>query len=230
MVNDFKAIIFDVHKTLVDDVGFPRERIWELMKQSGASLDLNEYYELYDSITQKLFYWPAIEEFIEIKEIHRRRLQLIYSHFGVHREVESDVRFLWDSLAECNLYPEVESALRTLSENYKLALLTNADNDDPLLEIVRSTGVKFDAIVTSAAARCYKPKKEIFDYTLDKLKLGAEKAVMVGDSLVADVLGAANAGIFSVWVNRSGKKRGNDFPEPNLTVRDLSELTDFLNS
>jgi FMN phosphatase YigB (HAD superfamily) len=44
-----------------------------------------------------------------------------------------------------------------------------------------------------------KPAPGIFLYALDALSVAPEQAVMVGDSLTADVAGAQDAGIFAIW-------------------------------
>lgn len=44
-----------------------------------------------------------------------------------------------------------------------------------------------------------KPHPAIFQHALDALHVPAEQAVMVGDSLRADIIGAQRLGIFSIW-------------------------------
>ncbi len=44
-----------------------------------------------------------------------------------------------------------------------------------------------------------KPDSYIFQYALDALNVAPEEAVMVGDSLGADIVGAKRLGIFAVW-------------------------------
>jgi 2-haloacid dehalogenase len=223
-----KGIIFDIHKTLVDDSGFPREKIWGLIEQSGVIVDRERYFELYDKITRRLFNWPEIHPFIKVREIHRKRLQQIYQHFGVSRDVESDLNYLWESLSGCKMYPETPEVLEKLSKRAKLALLTNADSDDPLIEIIRASGVTFEAIITSDQVKCYKPDRKIFEVILKKMGLKPNEVIMVGDSLIADVAGAKNSGIYSVWVNRTGKMINNGLPAPDWEIQNLNELLNLV--
>ena len=73
-----------------------------------------------------------------------------------------------------------------------------------------------------------KQKKEYFDAVFARIPdFSAESAVMVGDSLTSDVLGAKNAGLRSVWFNPKGQPR----PENgivDLEIKDLTELSPLL--
>ncbi|OQX87699.1 hypothetical protein B6D60_03400 [candidate division KSB1 bacterium 4484_87] len=226
-IENVKGIIFDVHKTLIDDSGFPRDRIWRLIEESGVKVNHEIYFELYDKITKRLFNWPKIKPFIRVRDIHRRRLEEIYRHFRVKRDVNRDLNFLWKSLEKCQFYPEVLNVLQKLSPKFQLALLSNADSDDPLLKIVMSSGIKFETVVTSAQAECYKPDRKIFDFTLEKIGLLPNEVIMVGDSPISDIAGAKNAGIHVIWVNRQGQKLNDNAPKPDWEVKNLTEMYDL---
>ena len=112
-----KAVIFDVHRTLVDDSGFPREKIWKLLQESGANFSMDEYYHLYDELTHQLFQWDKIIPFIKIREIHKDRLRKFYTMFQVDRDIDEDVKYLWDEMETSRLYPEVPEVLRTIAKH-----------------------------------------------------------------------------------------------------------------
>ena len=75
-----------------------------------------------------------------------------------------------------------------------------------------------DALVTSEGVGVAKPARRIFDEALDRLRLAAAQAVMVGDAWRTDIEGAAAAGIRPVWFNR---RRGSS---PNPDVAELAAL------
>ncbi len=50
----------------------------------------------------------------------------------------------------------------------------------------------------------------------------------VGDSPVADVLGARSAGMPVAWLNRLGVPRPEKAPEPDMEAPDLTALADLL--
>ncbi len=219
------GIIFDVHKTLVDDSGFPRERIWKLLRQSGVDFEMSEYYRLYDALTKELFNWPEIHNFIKIRDIHRERLNTFYRIFHVHgRDVEEDVNYLWRSMGESSIYPEVPEILHHLKSHYQMGILSNADNDDPLIEILLKHGFEFDAIITSESAKAYKPKPVIFQKIMESMNCEKHEVILIGDSLISDVLGARNFGIKVIWVNRTGKVLEENHPHPDYQIQNLSQL------
>jgi len=224
LLNNIKALIIDVHRTLVDDTGFPRDRIWRLLEDSGVKVDFDSYYRLYDNLTKKLFNWPQINPFVTIHEIHRRRLKQFYQQYGVIRDIEADLNFLWEGMGSSEIYPEVPPVLKRLKRRYPIALLSNADNDDPLIQILLDRGFEFDAIVTSEQCGCYKPNAKIFSHVLEELQLNADDVIMIGDSPASDITGARNAGIKVVWVNREGIKLNGKYPKPDFTISNLQQL------
>jgi FMN phosphatase YigB (HAD superfamily) len=64
------------------------------------------------------------------------------------------------------------------------------------------------------------------------MSLPADKVAMVGDTLGADILGARNAGIFSIWIKRRANTAGNlahaDTILPDAQIERLSELPGLL--
>lgn len=56
-----------------------------------------------------------------------------------------------------------------------------------------------DKVMTSADLHIRKPNPAIFQLALQACDTTAETSIMIGDSLVADVAGAQQLGIFSVW-------------------------------
>ena len=86
----------------------------------------------------------------------------------------------------------------------------------------------FEVIISSAALGVRKPNPKIFQEALERMNLPAGKVAMVGDTLGADILGARNAGIFSIWLKRRANTPGNlahaDTIFPDAQIDTLSEL------
>jgi putative hydrolase of the HAD superfamily len=72
-----------------------------------------------------------------------------------------------------------------------------------------------------------KPHPSIFEAALASAGVAAPEAVMVGDSLKADVHGALGAGLRAVWLRRSGGDSG-DRPGHVPLIRRLHELPPLL--
>jgi len=68
------------------------------------------------------------------------------------------------------------------------------------------------ALVTSEEVGAAKPDARMFETALGRLGCAPAEAVMVGDSWHHDVEGAVAAGLYAVWLNRSGAAH----PDPAL--------------
>ena len=117
--------------------------------------------------------------------------------------------------------------LEALRPRYRLAVLSNAD-DDFLTATLQRNNLRFDTVVTSEQAGAIKPDPAIFHYLTERLGLQPEQVLYVGDNPVPDVLGPRQAGLRVAWVNRTGIRRPRRVPPPDIRVRNLSELVPAL--
>ena len=116
------------------------------------------------------------------------------------------------------------------ARGYRLAVISNADQDDPVVQVLLRAGlpVAFEAVITSQEAGAYKPARRIFEHALHRLGLEPAQAVLVGDSPHADILGAGRAGIPAIWVNRKGEHYPPECPAPVAVVEDLRGVLPLL--
>jgi FMN phosphatase YigB (HAD superfamily) len=84
-------------------------------------------------------------------------------------------------------------------------MLSNAD-DDFLRPCLARNGLDFPVVVSSESARAYKPHMAIFLTLSEALSLPPERILYVGDSRLADIVGAKNAGLQAAWINRQGAR------------------------
>ncbi len=130
-------------------------------------------------------------------------------------------------LADAPAFEEAHPVLEALRPHYRLALLSNAD-DDFLHAALASNKLHFDVIVTSEQAGAIKPDPEIFHLLARRLGLEPGQVLYAGDNPVPDVLGPVRAGMKAAWVNRGGFRRPRRVPPPDIRVRSLSELLPLL--
>lgn len=130
-------------------------------------------------------------------------------------------------LASAAAFEEVGPVLAALRPHYRLAMLSNAD-DDFLTECLGRNGLQFDTIVTSEQAGAIKPDEQIFRFLARRLDLPVDRILYAGDNPVPDVLGPVRAGMKCAWVNRAGIRRPRRVPPPDIRVRSLTELLPFL--
>lgn len=127
------------------------------------------------------------------------------------------------------LYDETMRVLEGLKDRYDLLLLTNGSPglQNIKLEITPEIAPYFAHIVISGAFGKGKPDPGIFEYALAKFGCAKEDVLMVGDNLMTDIIGAEQAGIRSVWVNREGKAP-HDTIKPTYEIAHLEELLQLL--
>jgi len=127
----------------------------------------------------------------------------------------------------CKPKPNIVPAIQLLHhEGYKLGVVSNGKS--PFQERnFNALGLAqwFDAVVVSESVGCRKPEPEIFHIACDKLGTSAERCVFVGDNAEADILGANNVGMFSVFV--PGHQR-RAFAEADAECGDFSHLVSIV--
>ncbi|MEQ6377986.1 HAD family hydrolase [Bacillaceae bacterium S4-13-56] len=176
------------------------------------------------------------EDFRKMKEIAPSYRQEAWTN-GLRKLGIDDPSF-GQELAECFpeerkkapfVYEDTFETLDQLKGKYKLLLLTNGSPDlqNTKLEITPELVPYFDEIVISGDFGRGKPDKSIFEYALTLLDVSTKEALMVGDNLNTDILGANRAGIPSVWVNRHQVER-DDMVIPTYEITHLGELFKIL--
>jgi len=130
---------------------------------------------------------------------------------------------------------EVHQALGNLHrQGYRLGLISNAADDANVQRLVDKSELRpyFDIILTSAAQGIRKPDPRIFYTALETWQAVPDQSVMVGDTLSADIQGAKNLGIYSVWVTRRVLLSDNPAPPlwPDAIIENVGELPSLLSS
>jgi 2-haloacid dehalogenase len=124
-------------------------------------------------------------------------------------------------------YPETLEALKAVAQRWQVVVLSNADDVflDPALERL---GFPFAASLSSEGAHCYKPNPELFEAMLRRLGITPQEAVYVGDRQYEDIHGAGQAGLGTVWINRTGVAPEPALRAPDYRIESLLELADLL--
>jgi 2-haloalkanoic acid dehalogenase type II len=166
-------------------------------------------------------------EFFTYRHAWSIQFERSFAAFGGSGSGSDASLHLLDEISAAACFPEVPIALETLSRSYRVAVLSNAD-DDFLSAFLERSGLQFEAVVSSEAVRSYKPRSRIFQALCETLRLEPHEVLYVGDSPVADLLGARAAGLPVAWVNRSGAKLPDHVPPPDLEIGDLTGLLEAL--
>jgi 2-haloalkanoic acid dehalogenase type II len=131
--------------------------------------------------------------------------------------------------------PDSVEALHYLKQHYKLAILSNVDNES-FAASNEKLGVAFDAIYTAEDIGSYKPAAANFDYMLTMLKgLGYEKSDILhtAESLFHDHAPANRHELNSCWIYRRHGQEGfgatmtpGEMPRYNFRFNSLSEMVE----
>ena len=117
------------------------------------------------------------------------------------------------SITQQNWYLEADAipTLKTLREQgYRLGMISNTSDDKNVQQLVDRWELRpfFETIITSAGCGIRKPDERIFRLALDHFGVPPEQVAMVGDLLEADILGANQMGIYSIWITRRVQSAG----------------------
>jgi putative hydrolase of the HAD superfamily len=131
------------------------------------------------------------------------------------------------------LEDETISTLSTLkNKGYRLGLISNASDDKDVQQMIDRWGLRplFEFILTSAACGWRKPHPLMFRTALNHFSVLPHQTAMVGDTLTADISGAENLGIYSIWITRRVQLPDEDeLPvQPQAIIPNLAELASLL--
>ena len=126
-------------------------------------------------------------------------------------------------------FPDALPLLEALRGRHAVAIVTNGAGPQQREKLERSgLALHLPVVVTSEDAGIKKPDPRPFEIALERLGVGPDEAVMVGNSLGTDVLGARNAGVRAIWLDRSGRGVPSDREPPEEVIRSLAELPERL--
>ena len=127
------------------------------------------------------------------------------------------------------VFDESFEVLEALKKDHRLVLLTNGapSLQNEKLTITPEISQYFDLIVISGDFGRGKPDASIFRHVLEKSDTRPGEALMVGDNLMTDILGANRAGIRSVWLNREGTEPHPEV-KPTYEIDHLGKLAEVI--
>jgi len=224
---DYKVLTFDCYGTLIDWESGILSALKPVLLQNGISVEDNKILKLYAEFESK----AENGEYAKYKEVLKSVALDFASFFNFELNGVSDY-FISESIKNWMPFPDTVDALLSLRTKYKLAILSNIDND--LFQYTSEfLGVKFDHVFTAEDIGSYKPSKDNFDYAVSRIGLPKENLLHVAQSLYHDIAVANSLNISTVWVNRRNDVTGSGAtPEktviPDLEVPDLKSLVELI--
>ena len=229
----YQHLFFDLDHTLWDFELNSKETLLDLHYKydlSNKGIDnFDAFFEQYSIHNHRL--WDRYTKgFIKQEELRWKRIYLSLLEYKIADESLSRA-MSFDYLDilpnKINLFPYTLEILEYLkSKGYKMHLITNGFESVQFKKIENSKlAPYFKEVITSEASNSLKPQKEIFEYALQKANAELKESIMIGDNESADIQGAINIGMDSVFVNHI-----NAIPTvpATFTITHLKELEGIL--
>ena len=223
-----KAVLIDIDNTILDFTKSADMAIKICSERAGLDLPEN-YLEVFLAVNDRL--WGLLEQRkIEKQDIYDRRWTEIFSILKIDedgKKFEDDFRSTIRDIAIP--VDGAEEILRYLSSKYPVYCASNASRERQKHRLSLNGFDKFiSGLFISEDIGYQKPAREFFDACISALApLKKEELVMIGDSVSADIKGAENAGIQSIWFNIKGESPEKYGPPP-VYVNKLSEIKEIL--
>lgn len=246
MPSRIRALLFDLGNTLLHFEGaWPQvmqqanQELLSYLKAANLQLDEARFLQLFRNSLDE-YYAQREAEFVELTTAYVLRNVLAeLGHLQVEDALLDPALEKLYAVSQTHWKPE-EDAIPTLetlrSAGYPTGLISNASNDADVQTLVDKAGLRphLDFVLTSAACGIRKPNPRIFHIALENWGIPPEQAAMVGDTLGADILGARNAGLFSIWISRRADTPANrehaQTIRPDAEINALNELPLLLES
>ena len=199
----YKFLLFDLDHTLLDFDAAEDIALTQLLEEEGVE-DIQAYKDYYVPMNKAL--WKDLEQKkITKSELINTRFAKLFAHFGIEKDgAYLAERYQFFLSKQGQTFPGVEDLLKKLiSQGYELYAATNGITYIQTGRLKQS-GIApyFKEIFISEQLHTQKPDAEFYE------KIGAcipnfnkNHALMIGDSLSADIQGGQNAGIDTVWYN-----------------------------
>jgi len=231
------AVGFDFLGTLVDAKADVNECISSMcshLHSCGFGFNDNDFLESYRATVRK-YRTKRNEDLREVNNhiwLHDTLKKMGFDVKATDHVLFSTVE-IYFSMWQLSVFPDVYKALETISQGYRIGLVSNFTDSGFLQSSLRKFGIDdyLETIVVSDTIGWRKPHPKIFQSFLDSMNVEAKDAVYVGDNPEADIKGAQNAGITAVLISRQGGegRKPRDII-PDYTINSLMELEELLST
>ena len=218
-----KAVSLDL-----DDTLWP---IWPVIERAEKSL--HDWLGLNAPMTAALFSSPGalreIREYMttsrpdlknDMSALRRESIRLALYRAGEDPLLaEAAFEAFFAARQRVELYEDALPALEFLAQRFPLVSLSNGNADLQRIGLARF----FKAAISAREFGVGKPDPRIFHAAAGAVDARPEEILHIGDDATLDALGALNAGMQAVWLNRADHPWPHE-QQPQATVASLDEL------
>jgi putative hydrolase of the HAD superfamily len=223
-----RGVLFDVDDTLVDYSGAQQTAIVAYLASLGLDHDAAAVRRWHDA-DERHFGRHLTGELTFQGQRRARVREMLADDGGADiDDAAADVWFAgYTALFETNwtAYDDVGAALAMVaSRALRVGIVTNAAADRQRRKLAMvGLGGCFDVVVGHDTLGFGKPDPRVFHHACELLGTQPCDTFFVGDRLDHDAVGARDAGLRAVWLDRS-VVGGGDVPDGVLRVTSLAEL------
>lgn len=239
MLQPIDLVLLDLGNTLYYDpepwpdiLKAAEAALWSKLRAAGVKAEPSEIYGQYETLID-LYNSDHRKDLSEptTRRILRERLQATGYPIG-EADLRAALRAMY-GVTQQNwlLEPEALPLLQELRRRgFRLGVITNAADEDNTQTLIDKGGIRpyLEFILSSAAFGRRKPDGGIFLAALEHFRLGPERAVMVGDTYEADIVGGKGVGIHTIWIRHAGIHASRAYPEADAQVTSLREIPDLI--
>jgi putative hydrolase of the HAD superfamily len=169
---------------------------------------------------------------LDLDNTRRRLASQAFAKLGVDMALAIETTDAYITLSESRigLFPGAREALVALSEQHRLALVTNGESRKQRAKIERfELAPLFERVFIEQEVGVGKPDPAVYRHILSDMRSVPEDCCMVGDNLAWDVAAPKSLGICGIWNDWRGKGLPQDSPvKPDRIVRSIAELLPWL--
>ncbi len=225
---NIKHIFFDLDHTLWDFEINSAKTFEFIFDQSKIDVKLTDFLSHYIPINHK--YWKLYrEEKISKPKLRYGRLKEAFD--GLKYTISDDMihhlsEIYIDNLSNYNtLFEGTIDVLKYLLPKYELHIITNGFEEVQLKKLKKSEILHFfDKVITSESVGVKKPNPVIFNHALKVANAEPKKSMMIGDNLEADILGAQQIGMQTIFFNIHNEPVNNN----TISINNLIEIKQYL--
>jgi len=212
----FDVLTFDCYGTLIDWEAGILAGLGRVLGPLGADVGDDDLLERYARAEANV----EAGGYLRYREVLARSADLVGRELGVAPGPE-ELEAFGGSVGAWPAFPDSVDALARLHERFRLAVITNCDDDLFAASNVR-LGVTFDHVVTAQQVGAYKPSLRNFEVAFERIGVPRERILHVAQSLFHDHVPAKQLGMTTAWIDRRHDRPGSGATPPADARPDLA--------
>jgi 2-haloacid dehalogenase len=229
---EIKILAFDQYGTVVDMQKGLTDMATPFLRDKGWSGSPNQFVTWW---RRTHFEDSMIDSLLDrghtsYRQIGHRAVSQVLARAEIEY-TQSEVEWLVSGIEKLKPFPDVLGGLNQLHQKYRLSILSNGDRD--MLEAAKPfIGFNFDLTISVQESGAFKPDRRTYAKAEEIIGMEFKDIERSNILFVAnhafDCIGAKAWGFRTVFIDRRKRPFGENPYQPDLIVKDFSELTNLL--